>query len=482
MTWWFQGSAIAALLGLAFALYRWRVRTIKRHNLDLERQLIERKQAEETQRRLNRELRAVSNCNQTLLRAKDEQTLLNEVCRIVCNEAGYRMAWVVYAEHDDAKTVRPVAWAGINEGYLESAVIVWSDAERGRGPTGTAIRTGQVVCIQDFMDDSQAQPWREKGLRRGYRSNIALPLRDDRGEVFGALTIYSTEPNAFPPDEVRLLGELAGDLAFGITVLRARTERKRAEEEIRKLNTELEERVRQRTAQLETANQELESFSYSVSHDLRAPLRSIDGFSRILQEDYGDKLDAAGKDSLTRVRAASQRMGHLIDDLLQLSRHTRSEMHRTQVNLSALARALADEQQKTEPERRVEFVITPNLVANADASLLRVVLENLLGNAWKFTGKQAAPKIEFGRTTREGAPAYFVRDNGAGFDMTYAHKLFGAFQRLHTTDDFPGTGIGLASVQRIIHRHGGRVWAEGEAGHGATFYFTLPTEPKKHER
>jgi signal transduction histidine kinase len=443
--------------------------------------LIERKQAEETQRRLNRELQAISNCNQTLLRAEDEQTLLDEVCRIVCSEAGYRMAWVGYAEYDDAKTVRPVTWAGINEGYLESAVIVWSNSsERGRGPTGTAIRTGQSVCIQDFMDDPQAQPWREKGLRRGYRSNIALPLRDDRGEVFGALTIYSTEPNAFPPDEVRLLGELAGDLAFGITVLRARTERKRAEEEIRQLNTELEERVRQRTAQLETANQELESFSYSVSHDLRAPLRSIDGFSRILQEDYGDKLDAAGKDSLTRVRAASQRMGHLIDDLLQLSRHTRSEMHRTQVNLSALARALADELQKTEPERRVEFMIEPNLVANADASLLRVVLENLLGNAWKFTGKQAAAKIEFGRTTRECASTFYVRDDGVGFNMGYADKLFGAFQRLHSTTDFPGTGIGLATVKRIIHRHGGRVWAESKPNQGATFYFTLP-EPSKEQ-
>ncbi len=199
-------------------------------------------------------------------------------------------------------------------------------------------------------------------------------------------------------------------------------------------------------------------------------------------EDNAGQINAEGRNYLERIRAASQRMGHLIDDLLQLSRHTRSEMHRTQVDLSALAHALADALLKEEPGRCVEFVIAPDLVADADASLLQVVLENLLGNAWKFTGKQAAPKIEFGCTTRDGAPAYFVRDNGAGFDTAYAHKLFGAFQRLHTTDDFPGTGIGLASVQRIIHRHGGRVWAEGEAGHGATFYFTLPTEPKKHER
>ena len=238
------------------------------------------------------------------------------------------------------------------------------------------------------------------------------------------------------------------------------------------------QKVRAANQQLEIANKELEAFSYSVSHDLRAPLRAIDGFSRILLEDYGDKLDDAGKDSFNRIRAASQRMGQLIDDLLQLSRHTRSEMRRTSVDLSALARAVVEELQKTNPERPVEFVIGPDLDAEADAGLMRVVLDNLLGNAWKFTGKQAAAKIEFGRTTRECASTFYVRDDGVGFNMGYADKLFGAFQRLHTTAEFPGTGIGLATVQRIIHRHGGRVWAESKPNQGATFYFTLP-EPSK---
>jgi light-regulated signal transduction histidine kinase (bacteriophytochrome) len=226
--------------------------------------------------------------------------------------------------------------------------------------------------------------------------------------------------------------------------------------------------------ELQISNKELEAFSYSVSHDLRAPLRAIDGFSRILLEDYSNKLDADGKDSLSRIRAASQRMGQLIDDLLQLSRHTRSKMHCEAVNLSALGRALTDELQKTEPARRVEFVIEPDMIANADAGLMRIALENLLDNAWKFTGNQAVPRIEFGQTQRNGEPVFFVRDNGAGFDMAYAGKLFGAFQRLHRPADFPGTGIGLATVQRIIHRHGGRVWAESQVGHGATFYFSLP--------
>ena len=264
------------------------------------------------------------------------------------------------------------------------------------------------------------------------------------------------------------------------------TERKQAEDELREktafmkaLVEDLSEKVAAQEItnnELTAVNKELESFSYSVSHDLRAPLRAIDGFSRIVLEDYRDKLDDAGKDSLTRIRAASQRMGQLIDDMLQLSRLTRAELRRAPVDLSTLASTVADELQKAEPTRRVEFVVEPNLTAQADTNLIHVVLQNLLGNAWKFTGKQSTSKIEFGRTTREGVPAFFVRDNGAGFDMKYASKLFGAFQRLHAATDFPGTGIGLATVQRIIHRHGGRVWAESTPGHGATFHFTLPTK------
>jgi len=251
------------------------------------------------------------------------------------------------------------------------------------------------------------------------------------------------------------------------------TERRQVEEALRRAHEELELRVRERTAQLEVANEELEAFSYSVSHDLRAPLRGIDGFSQALLEDYADKLDEDGKDYLHRVRAASQRMALLIDDLLDLSRITRSQMHREIVDLSAIARTIAAELSKTQPERQVEFCIAEGIVANADARLLRIVLENLLGNAWKFTQKQPQAKIEFGAVEQGDKPVYFVRDNGAGFDMAYSDKLFGAFQRLHTTAEFPGSGIGLATVQRVIHRHGGQVWAEGAVGQGATFYFTL---------
>ena len=251
------------------------------------------------------------------------------------------------------------------------------------------------------------------------------------------------------------------------------TERKRAERLLRDYNAELEQKVTERTRRLETINKELESFSYSVSHDLRAPLRSIDGFSQALLEDYADKLDDEGKDYLQRVRASSQHMGELIDDMLNLSRVTRGEMRREPVDLTGMAQALAAELQQSAPDREVEFVIADGLTAQGDARLLRIVLDNLLGNAWKYSSKHPRARIEFGFAQNNGQSAYFVRDDGAGFDMAYADKLFGVFQRLHRQTEFSGTGVGLATVQRIMLRHGGQVWADAQVDRGATFYFTL---------
>jgi PAS domain S-box-containing protein len=234
-----------------------------------------------------------------------------------------------------------------------------------------------------------------------------------------------------------------------------------------------EEKLKRQTIELEAANKELEAFSYSVSHDLRAPLRSIDGFSQALLEDYSTDLDTQGKDYIARVRAATEKMGFLIDDLLNLSRVTRAEIHLEPVNLSAIAESIVEELRKEEPQRRVEFICDKGIQVIGDPQLLRIALDNLLGNAWKYTSKTPHPHIKFEKTESNGSVAYLVRDDGVGFDPAYSERLFGAFQRLHRGAEFPGNGVGLATVQRIIHRHGGRVWAEGAVGKGATFYFSL---------
>lgn len=245
--------------------------------------------------------------------------------------------------------------------------------------------------------------------------------------------------------------------------------RREAEMQVRDLN----QRLARDNATLQGLNRELESFSYSVSHDLRAPLRSIDGFSKALLEDYGEQLDAPGRDYLNRVRNAAQRMGHLIDDLLKLARVSRTDLKKDDVDLSLVARRICTELRQRHPQREVEIEIAPGLKTEGDPRLLQIALENLLDNAWKFTAKRPQARIEFGKLEREGHTVFFVRDNGAGFDMAHSDKLFGVFQRLHAMTEFEGTGVGLATVQRIIYKHGGRVWGEAERDRGAVFYFAL---------
>ncbi len=249
--------------------------------------------------------------------------------------------------------------------------------------------------------------------------------------------------------------------------------RKQAEREIRTLNAELEQRVKQRTEQLRAANEELQAFVYSVSHDLRAPLRAMDGFSAMLLEGYAEQLDEPGQHYLARVRAAAHRMGTMIDELLALSRVSRADLHRDEIDVSDLARQIAGELQASEPERRVEFAIPDGLTSTGDRELVRVLLENLLGNAWKFTSTREHARIEIAGSEHDGLTEFVVSDNGVGFDMEHAGQLFKPFQRLHRADEFPGTGIGLASVHRIIARHGGHITARGEIDRGATFTFTL---------
>ncbi|MEU4156403.1 ATP-binding protein [Actinoplanes sp. NPDC026670] len=256
------------------------------------------------------------------------------------------------------------------------------------------------------------------------------------------------------------------------------TERKRAEDEVRRLNSSLETRVAQRTAELEASTKELDAFAYSVSHDLRAPLRSLHGFSDALLEDYGDVLDDVGKDYLNRLQRNVGRMGRMIDALLNLSRATRADLDRAAVDISAMCQEVIGDLRGTDPDRIVELIVPDGLTVEADPHLFRLALQNLLANAWKFTATRDTATIEVGRTVRSGETCFFVRDNGVGFDMAYAGKLFDAFQRLHTTSDFEGTGIGLATVARIVRRHGGHIFAEAEVDRGATFYFNLMSRAK----
>ncbi len=334
------------------------------------------------------------------------------------------------------------------------------------------LRTGQSELYADIPDSLLVKlAWDDIHLNMiravGLKSAMVVPLTA-HGQSIGAITLAMAESNR--RYELTDL-TLAEDLARRASLL---IDNARLYQDTQELNIELEQRVWQRTAQLEAANKELEAFSYSVSHDLRAPLRALDGFSQALLEDYHDKLDTDGQNYLERIRAASQRMGQLIDDMIQLARVTRSELRHEMVNLSLIAKQIAADLRETDSDRQIEFTIQEDVTAIGDTQLLRSVLENLLGNAWKFTGKNPQAHIEFGLTIEKNQPTYFVRDNGVGFDMAYTHKLFGAFQRLHSVTEFDGTGIGLASVQRIIRRHGGSVWAESKVNEGATFYFTLP--------
>lgn len=314
---------------------------------------------------------------------------------------------------------------------------------------------------------------------------------EDVGDLYEQALMLLKEdvPNKLPP--IELLQRISTPLlellmAYGLAWRSHVSQLERKQEELREsevrlalLNQELEERVVKRTAALAAANQELDAFSYTVSHDLRAPLRAMDGFSQALLEDYERKLDDQGKDYLNRVRAGCQRMAQLIDDLLQLSRVGRREIDQQTIDLSDIARTVAAELKQSEPDREVEFDIAPDVTAKGDARLLRIVLDNLLGNAWKFTRKNPRARIEFGVTEQDGQPAYHVRDDGAGFDMAYADKLFRPFQRLHGSEEFEGTGIGLATVIRIIARHGGRAWVDSTVGQGTTVYFALDRQERR---
>jgi PAS domain S-box-containing protein len=358
------------------------------------------------------------------------------------------------------------------EASLDPLIAIGPDGMITDVNEATVAATGyarEALIGTDFADyfttPDRARSGYEHVFREGTVRDYPLEIRHRDGRLTAVMYNASTYRDAH--------GAVVGMFAAARDV----GELKRAEAEIRTLNANLERRVQERTRELAASNQELEEFVYSVSHDLRTPLRAIDGFSLTVLEEYGDEIDEQGRSDLRRVRAAAQRMDELIDALLSLSRLGRRQIDIGQVDLSVLARRVLRELRQTDPERRVEVVIADDLVVKADEALVDVVLQNLLGNAWKFTAKQPLAHIELGSLRRHGQRVFFVRDNGAGFDPAYVGKLFAPFQRLHTAEQFPGTGIGLATVARVLRRLGGTWWAESEVEGGATFFFTPSAGP-----
>jgi signal transduction histidine kinase len=416
--------------------------------------------------RVNRALKARSKSDQALLRANAEAEFLEAVCRIIVEDCGHAMVWIGFAEEDEAKTVRPVAQAGFEAGYLETLKITWADTERGRGPTGTAIRTGQPTRCRYMLTDPEFAPWREEAIKRGYASSLALPLLAE-GRAIGALTIYSSQADGFGQEEAALLAELAGDLAYGITALRVRAAKERAEAALRHT-----------TEDLKRSNRDLEQFAYVASHDLQEPLRAVGGYVKLLQLRFPDKLDAKAQGYIAGAFDGATRMERLIRDLLAFSRvASRGDAFLPADLGEALGEALRNLEESIKiAQATVAHDPLPTLAV--DAGQIRQLFQNLIGNAIKFHGDQP-PEIHIGAQRTEERWVFSVRDNGIGIEPQYFEKIFHIFQRLHTRKDYPGTGIGLAICKRIIERHGGTIWVESQPGQGATFYFSLPDTAAK---
>lgn len=364
------------------------------------------------------------------------------------------------------------AGVGWREGLVGSATV-GTDLDSQAGYT---LKSSEPVIVRDLASEDR---FRGPALlvEHGVVSGMSVVIHRPGG-VFGVLGTHARHARTFSRHDVHFIQAIANVLGQAVERKRGEEARTRAEEALQRAKDELEERVEERTTELSDAIRELESFSYAVSHDLRAPLRSIDGFARALQEDFGDGLDEAARRYLERITAGSQNMSRLIDDLLNLSRLTHGPLRPAVVDLSALARRMAVQLGEREPERDVTVEISDGMTVRGDEQLLGILLTNLLDNAWKFTRGEVDARIRVGSRRQDGETVYFVADNGAGFNMRYANKLFVPFQRLHA-NEVEGTGIGLATVQRIVHRHGGRLWAEGTEGEGASFFFTIGDPEKR---
>jgi PAS domain S-box-containing protein len=444
--------------------------------------------AEEKLRQLNRTLKALSNSSQAMLRATNESELLQAVCRIIVEDCGHAMVWVGFAEDDAGKTVRPVAHAGFEEGYLQTLNVTWADTERGRGPTGTAIRTGQPSLCRDMASEARFAPWRAEALKRGYAASVVVPLLT-QGKPFGAITIYSRQVDPFSEDEVKLLTELASELAYGLSALRWREGLHRAREQLARANAGLERQVQERTAELRETIAHLEAFSYTVVHDLRAPLRAMQGFGQMLEQECAPQVNAEGRDFIRRIVTAAHRMDQLIKDVLSFSSIARQEPELAVVDVHELVSGMLESYPCFQPPHADIALLKPLPRVRGNEALLTQIVSNLLDNAVKFVAPGVTPQVRIWAEPvpsgdQEHTPSLnsqpptlnsFIRlwfeDNGIGIPADMRERIFEVFQRLSTR--YEGTGIGLAIVRKAAERMGGRTGVESELGKGSRFWVEL---------
>jgi signal transduction histidine kinase len=428
--------------------------------------ITESKQAEEKIKHLNLVLRAIRNVNQLIVKVKDRERLLKGACENLVKTRGYHNTWIVLL--DEEGKLKTYAEAGLGEAFLPMIELL----KKGKLTTCSqkALKQQEVVITENPASTCPECPLAQKYSGRG-----AMTIRlEYNGKVYGLISVSIPTHIAVDQEEQTLFKEVAEDIAFGLYNIKMVTERKQVQQALQKSHDELELRVKERTAQLEASMYELEAFAYSVSHDLQAPLRAISGFSEILLKDYLNALDDKGQHYLQRVRAGTVNMSQMIEDLLTLSRIGRRPINKKRVDLEKLVKETYELLSEAErKDRKVDFTVKSCPPVSSDPQLLKIVLTNLLSNALKFSRKVKKTEIEFGCKTEDKKTIFYLKDNGIGFDMKYADKLFAPFQRLHKEEEYEGSGIGLATVQRIIRRHGGEIRVESLPGSGSTFYFTL---------
>lgn len=433
------------------------------------------KQAEARILHINRLYATLSQLNQVIVQASDRETLLHETCRVAVEFGQFRLAWIGMIDQA-SQLVSPVVFSGEEQDYLSNLKIAYQDQETGRGPTGTAIREDRCVLCQDIATDPNMLPWRAAALQRGLRSSAAVPIRQT-GQVIGALTVYAGEPHTFDAEEEELLIKIGQTISYALDGLIHEAQRRQAVADLKALNAGLELRVKERTAQLEAANKELESFSYSVSHDLRAPLRAISGFSEIIARRHRSSLNEEGRHYIDNIVQASERMAHLIEDLLTYARLGRTGVRHEPVSLASLVGEISRNMQAHITEIHGTLNVMENLpVVIGDQTLLSQVFTNLLENAFKYHQPAISPQVSLTYYNDDRSVVVKVSDNGIGIPLEYHEKIFNMFQRLHSEEEYPGTGIGLATVRKSVELLGGSVWVESEPGRGSTFFVRLPKE------